>query len=401
MQFSGNARRLESTDISRLAHTIRCGEDHIHAVMEVETRGGGFDVHGRIKMLFEPHVFYRELSGSRRQEAIAAGLAYRRWGEKRYPRDSYPRLLKAMAIDAEAALRACSWGLGQIMGFNHLLAGYASVQAMVEAFCDDEASHLAAMVEFIISNGLDDDLRREDWRGFARGYNGSGYEKHGYHIKLKNAFDKWQRIPDTPFMPDDIDRSPVDPNPPEDTTVSTRGMPLKLGMRGPDVENLQGILADLGYPSGKKDGIFGGYTKKSVVAFQSDHGLVADGMVGDLTWAALATAQPAPKRDVTVEDLRERGSGTIAQADTLETGSRRTGQGLTGGGLLDIGVGSLDTLTSAESKLEAAQRILIDNWMMLLVVAIGAVLWIYGPKIAENLRMRRVRDAQSGAHLGR
>lgn len=401
MKFAGKARRLESLDISRLAYTIGCGEDHLHAVMEVETLGGGFDTHGRVKILFEPHVFYRELSGPKRQEAIAAGLAYRRWGESRYPKDSYPRLMKAMVIDAEAALRSCSWGLGQIMGFNHLLAGYASVQAMVEAFCDDEASHLAAMVEFIVSNGLDDDLRREDWRGFARGYNGSGYAEHGYHTKLKRAFDKWKRIPDTAFTPDDIDRSPVNPNPPEDTTVSSRGMPLSYGMRGPDVANLQGILAGLGFHNGKQDGIFLDYTKASVAAFQSAHDLVPDGMVGDLTWAALATAQPKPLRNVSVEDLRDSGSETIEQADALDKGSRRTGLTLTGGGLLDVGVDSVEKLTAAESSLEAAQRIIVDNWLVLLVVVFGVGLYFYGPAVAEKMRRRRVRDAQTGAHLGR
>lgn len=61
MDFSGKSKKLESLDISQIAATIGCGEDHLHSVMEVETRGGGFDRHGRIKMLFEPHVFYREL----------------------------------------------------------------------------------------------------------------------------------------------------------------------------------------------------------------------------------------------------------------------------------------------------------------------------------------------------
>jgi hypothetical protein len=36
---------------------------------------------------------------------------------------SYPRLAQAIAIDRPAALRSASWGLGQIMGFNHELAG--------------------------------------------------------------------------------------------------------------------------------------------------------------------------------------------------------------------------------------------------------------------------------------
>jgi len=46
MMFSGKAKPLESLDISQIAATIGCGEDHLHAVMEVET-------HWQSKELFE------------------------------------------------------------------------------------------------------------------------------------------------------------------------------------------------------------------------------------------------------------------------------------------------------------------------------------------------------------
>ena len=104
-----------------------------------------------------------------------------------------------MKIDEDLALQSCSWGLGQIMGFNHSMAGFKSTKEMVERFKLDEEYHLEAMVRFIISAGLDDELRRHDWRGFARGYNGAGYEKNQYHTKLSAAFQKWKRIKDTPY----------------------------------------------------------------------------------------------------------------------------------------------------------------------------------------------------------
>jgi len=110
--------------------------------------------------------------------------------------------MQALAIDETAALKAASWGLGQILDENHKAAGYATPQAMVLAFCSGgEAEHLAAMVRFIVTNGLDDALRRHDWAGFARGYNGAGYAKHGYHTKLVAAFAKWSKIKDTPWSP--------------------------------------------------------------------------------------------------------------------------------------------------------------------------------------------------------
>lgn len=194
--FKGRGKRLDTNDFGRLGRLIGVGEDEIRAVIEVETAGGGFDAQGRVRMLFEPHVFWRELGEAKRRQAENAGLAYRRWGEKPYPGDSYPRLESAMKIDRPAALRAASWGLGQIMGFNCRAAGYPTAQAMVADFLDDEERHVEAMVRFIISEGLDDDLRRHDWSGFARGYNGAGYARHGYHTKLAAAFAKWRARPD-------------------------------------------------------------------------------------------------------------------------------------------------------------------------------------------------------------
>jgi hypothetical protein len=198
MNFKGAAKRLEDIDLPLIGQTIGVGEDEIHAILDVEAAGSGFDKQGRPKMLFEPHVFWRELGpGPLRDRAEKAGLAYPKW-RRDYPADSYPRLLKAMEIDQNAALRSASWGLGQIMGFNHKAAGYPSAKAMVEAFMEDEDAHLRAMVRFIVTNGLDEALRRHDWAGFARGYNGAGFAKNGYDRKLAASFARWRKIKDTP-----------------------------------------------------------------------------------------------------------------------------------------------------------------------------------------------------------
>ena len=392
MDFKGEGRRLQSIDITRIAATIGCGEDHLHAVMEVETRGGGFDRHGRIKMLFEPHVFYRQLGpGPKREQAISAGLAYRSWGEQRYPNDSYPRLQAAMNIDQIAALRSCSWGLGQVMGFNHGLAGYASAEAMVADFLDSEAKHLQAMVAFIVNSGLDDDLRREDWAGFARGYNGSGYRKHGYHTKLARAYAKWRAIPDTPAT-SPIDREEVDPNPPEVPTIEDGRPVLRLGDKGASVRILQADLAAAGYFSGKQDGDFGPITRAAVLAFQADHELETDGVVGGHTWAALASPTPRPERDVDEEDLRD--SGTLADMDILDRVADLGGVA----GIVAIGSSASDALDQTSGILERLTNIAVSYWPALIAIAVGFVV-IRG--VTKKTRNRRVADAKTGRHLGR
>jgi hypothetical protein len=177
---------------------IGVGEDEVHAILDVEAAGTGFDKQGRPKMLFEPHVFYRNLSGPQRDAAVKAGLAYPKW-KRNYPADSYPRLLKAMKINETAALKAASWGLGQILGENHRKAGYATPQAMVADFIEDEDNHLEAMIRFIKSANLAKHLKSHNWAGFARGYNGPGFAANGYDKKLAASYAKWKRIKDTPY----------------------------------------------------------------------------------------------------------------------------------------------------------------------------------------------------------
>jgi N-acetylmuramidase-like protein len=211
MRFKGAAQRMRDDDLPRIGSKIGVGEDEMHAFLEVEARGSGFDSAGRPKMLFEPHIFYRELgAGSKRDRAVREGLAYPKWGQQKYPSDSYPRLARAIEIDEVAALRSCSWGIGQVMGFNHKLAGFPTVHAMIEAMMDSEAAGLEASVNFIRACKLDDELRAHDWAGFARGYNGEKYAQHGYHTKLKAAYEKWAKIKDTPW---DGKPTPAEPKP--------------------------------------------------------------------------------------------------------------------------------------------------------------------------------------------
>jgi hypothetical protein len=62
---------------------------------------------------------------------------------------------------------------------------------------------------------------------------------------------------------------------------------LKLGDAGDDVRDLQERLIAHDYSPGEVDGVFGPHTQAAVVAFQVERGLVPDGEVGPLTWAAL------------------------------------------------------------------------------------------------------------------
>ena len=89
--------------------------------------------------------------------------------------------------------------------------------------------------------------------------------------------------------------------------VSTDDTAIKLKMkdRGQPVEKLQKALKDLGYYTGRADGIFGRSTRNAVVAFQRANKLRVDGIAGKSTLAllyggtALKKGQtPAPQASV-------------------------------------------------------------------------------------------------------
>jgi peptidoglycan hydrolase-like protein with peptidoglycan-binding domain len=61
----------------------------------------------------------------------------------------------------------------------------------------------------------------------------------------------------------------------------------QTGSSGNGVKQIQAALAFAGYLQTAPDGLYGPLTKQAVQRFQSDKGLVIDGIVGEKTWAAL------------------------------------------------------------------------------------------------------------------
>ena len=93
-------------------------------------------------------------------------------------------------------------------------------------------------------------------------------------------------------------------------------MTLKKGMNGLHVQGLQELLHI--YPDGK----FGPLTEEAVKEFQKAHGLVADGIVGEKTWAALKAAEKGElkKSTRTINEIIVHCSATPEGKDyTLDT----------------------------------------------------------------------------------
>lgn len=214
------SKKLSDDQIHELARNHGIEYAALKAIFEVESRGTGFHHNGEPVILFEPHVFWELLGdmGYRslrlKMHAAEPTLLYPRWGAHPYgPSLSQSKKLKEASelikkvmpnldpfktSDAkilndvrEAALQSCSWGLGQVMGFHWKALGYKSIHDFVDNMRLSEQAQLESVIRYIKCAGLMGKLKMKNWKGFARGYNGVGYAKNKYDIKLAKAYAKY------------------------------------------------------------------------------------------------------------------------------------------------------------------------------------------------------------------
>lgn len=180
---------LTEEDFRRVADDLMVPVAAIKAVCKIEAPRGGFNPDGTPVTLFEAHVFSRETGG--KFDLVAPDLSSPRWNRKLYGKtwqQEKDRLDRAAKLDRDSALRSCSWGRFQIMGFNHDVCGFETIQSFVNAMYRSESEQLDCFAQFILHSGLCPPLRRLDWVAFARGYNGPRYYENKYDEKLAAAY---------------------------------------------------------------------------------------------------------------------------------------------------------------------------------------------------------------------
>lgn len=182
------------------AALLKCELAAVKAVNKVESGGrSSFFTDGRPKILFEGHIFWKELLRLKIDPKLhVAGnedILYPSWIIEKvrpfYKLDQYTRLTKARLINKDAADKSASWGAFQIMGNNHVNCGYAKVSDFVAAQAD-EYKQLLCFCTYLKNTHIDLHLQHLDWKGFARAYNGADYAKNLYDTKLKTAYDSFK-----------------------------------------------------------------------------------------------------------------------------------------------------------------------------------------------------------------
>lgn len=193
--------KLTNEIIKDLANRLGIEPALLKAVQIVEAAGrDGFLSDGRPQILFEGHIMYKEFHKKFPDRDLDylckrfSTVFYPKWDKSKYfgGLGEYKRLELAKEIDEECALKATSWGMFQIMGFNHNLCGCKDVFDFVREMSESHEKQLELMYYFMNNSGCLKELKEKDWAGFAKKYNGPGYAQNAYDQKLRNAYENFK-----------------------------------------------------------------------------------------------------------------------------------------------------------------------------------------------------------------
>lgn len=200
------AMRGQKTGLLLRQSTLQEGADELGvdlasvlAVNEVESRGLGFVRDGMPIILFERHIFWRQLVAHNIDPKPLStkypGIVSQSRGGYAGGMSEYTRLSVARSIFEPAALESCSWGLFQIMGFHWRMLGFESVEAFVDYQSAGEDNQFRTFVRFVKSDAnLHKALVQKKWANFAKLYNGPAYADNLYDVKLSRAYQRYAEI---------------------------------------------------------------------------------------------------------------------------------------------------------------------------------------------------------------
>lgn len=212
-------RFLKEQDFINAATVLQTQVACVKAVQEVESKGCGYLPDGRLIILFERHVFKKQLDKLMDADVKFAEQIAVKSGCKILPGQQivptvkahllrtqpdiyntatggylggereYDRMNRAAIFDKGAAQRSASWGLFQIMGYHHALLGFSSIDEMVTNYNANEGNQLASFCNFVKADKrLLTAIRDRNWLAFALVYNGPAQK--GYDQRMAAAFVK-------------------------------------------------------------------------------------------------------------------------------------------------------------------------------------------------------------------
>ena len=184
---------LTDKDFEKVAAQLDIEVATIKAVVEIEAGKAmrGFWEPGVPVINFDATMFAKykgkvaDKSGAK-GESVPEGLTG-------YALKEYRQLINARKSNAQGAIMGTFWGMFQIGGFNYKICGCEDVNEFVKRMAYSEFEQLELFAIFIENTGYVDYLRKKDWAGFAKRYNGPSYAKRGYHTKMANAYKRYSQ----------------------------------------------------------------------------------------------------------------------------------------------------------------------------------------------------------------
>ncbi len=185
--------KLTDADFKLVADELGVEVAAIKAVVSIEAGANmqGFWAPGVPVINFD-RVMYNRYRNSVADKSGAKGEKVPE-GLKGYALKEWTELINARKVNAQGANMGTFWGMFQIGGFNYKLCGCKDVNEMVKLMSYSELEQLELFATFITNSGMLQDLRKKNWAGFARKYNGSSYARRGYHTKMANAYAKFKK----------------------------------------------------------------------------------------------------------------------------------------------------------------------------------------------------------------
>lgn len=254
----------QRSTVIKLAKDANLPPDVVLGLVDKESAGVvTWNVDGKLLPPIRPetHKFYSFLRGSQLDAAIKAGLAAKKAGAIKIPNSGaarYAFLERMQEINETAALMSISMGIGQVMGFNHKLCGFVTVQDMWAVAKQGFGGQVSIMLKFIESQpAIQKAMHDKDYVTIARLYNGPAWKKNNYASELEKFTNKY-------------------------TSITKQGTPVYVQ---PDTgDDYDTRIQDLGY--------------KSVKDFQLENGLEADGKIGQITRNKVAEVEAARKKQI-------------------------------------------------------------------------------------------------------
>jgi N-acetylmuramidase len=164
----------------------------LHAFADVESGGkSGLDASGHPKIAYEGHIFRKLTHHVYDLKYPMLSYPYKKKAGPEWQHNNkdaataWKTLEAAAAIDHDAALQSCSWGMFQVMGFNFKACGYDDVDDFVAAM-NTSRGQIDAFVGYCRTKpGMTAAMKSNDFQTMASLYNGDDYGDYDRRISRK------------------------------------------------------------------------------------------------------------------------------------------------------------------------------------------------------------------------